>query len=540
MKKKYLLLSTFSGLLLFAGWSTLPIGTLSLISFIPLLFIEYEQLKNKKLHSGRTIFKYSYLSFFIWNLLSTWWIYFATPFGAAAAVILNSLFYTVVFWIYHITRKHLGNRIGDIAFITYWIAFEYIYLNGEISWVWLILGNTFANTPQLVQWYEYTGTLGGSLWILLTNIFIFRTLECIISDNKCKTIKIKYFRIIASISLLFIPIIISLYIFKNYKEQGKTAEFVITQPNIDPYNDKFSGNISPYDQVLLSTETAKPLISDSTEYLIAPETAIPVGIWENQLEKNYYLKPFFELINTFPSLNIVTGATTYINYKNIKKTATARMIINNNDTIFYDAFNTAIHINNKGIETYHKSKLVIGVEMIPYPDKLGFLSSLSIDLGGTSGSLGTQKHRTVFTSFDGKVRPGVIICYESVYGEFVTEYIKKGANILFIITNDGWWDDTPGYKQHFSFSRLRAIETRRSIARSANTGISGFINQKGEVIKKTNWWKKTAIANSLYLNNKKTFYVKYGDYIGRMALFSTVLILIMLFVITIIKKQNKQ
>jgi apolipoprotein N-acyltransferase len=97
---------------------------------------------------------------------------------------------------------------------------------------------------------------------------------------------------------------------------------------------------------------------------------------------------------------------------------------------------------------------------------------------------------------------------------------------MFVITNDGWWEDTPGYKQHLSFSKLRAIETRRSIARSANTGISAFINQKGEILKSTNWWEQAVIKSKLYLNNKQTFYTKHGDMIGRIASFLAVLMLL--------------
>jgi len=165
--------------------------------------------------------------------------------------------------------------------------------------------------------------------------------------------------------------------------------------------------------------------------------------------------------------------------------------------------------------------------MLPYPEYLGFLNKIAIDLGGTTGSLGTQKERSVFKNKLNKAVVGPVICYESIYGQFVTGYIKKGANCLFVITNDGWWGDTPGYVQHLSYSSLRAIETRRSIARSANTGISCFINQRGDILQKTKYWTADAIKAKINLNNNITFYVKYGDYIGRVAVFVSLLILLM-------------
>jgi apolipoprotein N-acyltransferase len=126
------------------------------------------------------------------------------------------------------------------------------------------------------------------------------------------------------------------------------------------------------------------------------------------------------------------------------------------------------------------------------------------------------------------VRVATVICYESVYGEFVTGYVKKGANLIFVLTNDGWWGDTPGYHQHNAFSSIRAIETRRSVARSANTGISSFINQRGEVLQKLSWWQRGAIKDTINANDSITFYVKYGDYIGRVARFFSLLVVLLL------------
>ncbi|MCK5169803.1 MAG: apolipoprotein N-acyltransferase, partial [Bacteroidales bacterium] len=122
------------------------------------------------------------------------------------------------------------------------------------------------------------------------------------------------------------------------------------------------------------------------------------------------------------------------------------------------------------------------------------------------------------------------------YGEFVTDYIKNGADFIFVITNDGWWGNTAGYKQHLNYSQLRAIETRRSIARSANTGISAFINQRGEILSRTQWWVRDAIKDTIKANTELTFYVKYGDYIGRLAGFLAIFIFLYAFVQSILNK----
>jgi len=131
-----------------------------------------------------------------------------------------------------------------------------------------------------------------------------------------------------------------------------------------------------------------------------------------------------------------------------------------------------------------------------------------------------------------------IICYESVYGEFVIKRIREGANIIFVITNDGWWGNTPGHRQHFLFSVLRAIETRRSIARSANTGISAFINQRGDVFQRTGYWEPAVISQQINANDKLTYYVKNGDYIARVSVFISVLVLLIAFVQGFLRKRK--
>ena len=86
-----------------------------------------------------------------------------------------------------------------------------------------------------------------------------------------------------------------------------------------------------------------------------------------------------------------------------------------------------------------------------------------------------------------------------------------------IIANDGWWGDTPGYKHLFSISRLRAVEHRRAIARSANTGKSGFISARGDVGETLGWEQRGVITAEVPLNSELTFYTRYGDYLARIS-----------------------
>jgi len=163
---------------------------------------------------------------------------------------------------------------------------------------------------------------------------------------------------------------------------------------------------------------------------------------------------------------------------------------------------------------------------------------LTVRLGGTFRGWGTQDYRATFVSPQDSIRIAPVICWESVFGDYVTDYIKNGANFIFVITNDGWWGNTPGHHQHNALSCVRAVETRRSIARSANTGISCFINQRGDVLQKLGWWKRGAIKGKINANDKLTFYVRHGDYIARTTRFFA--LLVVLFVIVRILSGKKK
>ena len=285
---------------------------------------------------------------------------------------------------------------------------------------------------------------------------------------------------------------------------------------------------------------ARKKITPSTKYVVAPETAIPRGSREVEFEDSYGIIEIRKFIQEFPQVKFIIGISSYIDYgsiENEKPTATARKSVLNNE--WYDAFNTAILIDNSTpeIQTYHKSKLVLGVEKLPYPALFAPLEKFAIDLGGTFGSVGVEKE--AHNLIDNETHIAPVICYESIYGDYVASYVKKGANLIFIITNDGWWEDTPGYKQHLSYARLRAIETRRSIARSANTGTSCFINQRGDITYATKWWEPEVINSTINANEKLTFYTQNGDLLGRIAAAISVLLLLWSWTIKIKKKLTK-
>ena len=174
---KNILYSILSGLLLAFSWPN--IGNLTyliFIAFVPILFLTNKIVNSNISAKSKRIFLYSFLTFFIFNILTTYWIFHATLFGAISAFIINSLLMSFVFFASFKMGCFRKNNFGTILFIVTWIAMEYLHLNWDLSWPWLILGNVFASTTYLIQWYEFTGVLGGTLLILLINILFLKAI----------------------------------------------------------------------------------------------------------------------------------------------------------------------------------------------------------------------------------------------------------------------------------------------------------------------------------------------------------------------------
>jgi apolipoprotein N-acyltransferase len=516
----YLFLSLSSALLLWLAWPPHHLGWISFIAWVPLLFLLRlinAQSSRKSLYR----FMYTFIALVTWNLLCTYWIKNASVFGAiAAAVIVNGLLMPLPLMLYQWLTRKINPRFHLWCFVAPWLLFEFFHLNWELAWPWLTLGNAFANNLSWIEWYEYTGVLGGSFWILTVNYLIYRLL---VQLNEF-TVKEKLTQTSIIMLSVCLPFLLSYVVWRNYllhdAANTKQVQVVIVQPNHDPYHEKFEQppNLLVNEMLQLSLQQ----VDSETQYLILPETALTDGIVENDNSNtSQSIQQLKTLLEKLPRLNIISGADSYLFYQD-KASATARY--SKRGKQWYDVFNTALQLNHgDSVQFYHKSKLVPGVERMPYPQIFGFLENFAIELGGTSGSLGAQDEAGVFTGLN-TVAP--VICYESIFGNYVADYVRKGAEFICIITNDGWWGNTEGYMQHCAYASLRAIETRRAIARSANTGISCFIDATGQRSQATDWWEPAVIKGKIKPDSILTFYVRFGDYIGWLALLATIALLI--------------
>ena len=525
-------LAILSGFLLSLPWMGIAPGWVLLFAFVPLLFVEEFLSSQKEKFPPFAFWGYAFLSFLVWNALSTWWIMYAAVFGMVLIVTLNAMLMATIWWLFHLMKRFFNAGLGNFSLVVFWLAFENLHFHWEIAWPWLSLGNGFANQVTMIQWYEYTGVLGGSLWVLVMNLLLFKALKYSFPRFLLPSIPVYFLFIL----LLIIPISISKHRYNHYSEKGKSYNVVVLQPNIDPYSEKFKKGTS---QELLQSllQLADSLITDSTDYVVGPETALQ-PMWQNDsLIDNSQIAPFVQRVKRHPNLNFVLGAMTKKTFKPTDALPESARKFKDRD-LYYDVYNSALQINGEGpIQIYHKSVLVSGVEKMPFSKYFSFVERYFVDLGGTTGSLGKQDEPSVFTGNSG-LEVGPVICFESAFGQYVSKFARKGAQLIFVITNDGWWKNSPGYKQHCSYARLRAVETRRSIARSANTGVSAFINQRGDIKKASVHGTKKVLDGRLRANNEITFYVQYGDYLGRVSSFISVLLLLYYFTQSRIRKTS--
>jgi len=437
------------------------------------------------------------------------------PFGLAA------LLMAIAFRGYAQLRKRYSIGGSLAGLVCFWIGYEYVHQTWELAFPWMTLGNGFANAHQLAQWYEYTGVYGGTLWIWLCNITLFLMLrrkyilqEPVIAKN----------RIIGFAALILVPCTISLIRYFTYEEQVSPSNVVVVQPNINPYA-KWSMPIS--EQVEQLIELSRSKAQSNTEFFIWPESAIPErppGVNEDEIRSNNSYLAIREFLGDYLNANVLSGIESMQLYDSLN-TPSARKFADVNK--YFDVFNAAVLIDNSSkVQFYHKSKLVPGVEQTPFTS-LSFLKPLFAAFGGSTGSYGWQEHPTVFYS-QGGIGAAPVICYESIWGNYVAEYVKQGAQFIAIVTNDGWWGNTSGKSQHLAYAKLRAIENRRWVARSANTGISAFINQRGDIVAQTNWWEPAALKADINLNEKITFYTATGDYLAYAACIGCLVYLVLL------------
>jgi apolipoprotein N-acyltransferase len=488
------LLSLAGGLLSALAWFPCCSGLVLLISFIPLFLIARTAIPEESRYGERLMFIRLLPGFAMFNIVSIAWIRIAGIPLLITAITANTFLMTFTFWLAWLVKRRAGTITGNASFIVFWLTME--LLTNHVSWFspWLNLGNGLAKNTAVIQWYEFTGVAGGTLWILVTNMLL---ASIIASANRINVTRKITVLASTAITLLIIPVALSHLTEKRVTEPSlPPMEVIVIQPNIDPYSEKFSSPTG--DQIQKVVALAASAITPRTRWIIAPETIIPETVLLHNADTNRHIASIITFLQTHPEALFIAGAVTSTGENSLH--------------------NSAILISSGGTgDIYHKSKLVPGIEG-SFTGVIKILQYLFPDLGGTSGGYTGQAMPRLLHAPDGSNAAAPIICFESAFGGYVAQFVRQGATFLAIITNDGWWRGTMGYYQHLNFSRLRAIENRRPVARAANTGVSALIDIRGNITESVPWWTEGTLLSTVTPHNKITFYTLYGDLIMRTAL----------------------
>lgn len=506
-------------------WLVPHTGWLALVGFLPLLLADdlADHLKVRR------FWIYHYSAFVLWNALTTFWVWNATAGGAIFAILANALQMSLIWGIFRFSKKRLDGALPYLFLAVMWIAWERAYFSAQISWPWLTLGNAFARTTHAVQWYSVTGSLGGSLWIWAVNLGLFGMLSALSEGRWNLWNRVARCVSVLSLALVAIaPAVVSLVMYSSYEERSEAGmNVLIGQPNFDPY-EKFT-SMKQAEQTAVLLDVFEESIDPSVDLLLAPET-FTGDIFLDHAGNSPTVLSFKDFLSSHEGASLIFGASTYdVFYQHSSPDILARPY---GEATWLESHNSAVAMDSQGVgDIYHKSKLVVGTELTPYPKLFVPLDNWLGKMLGTGGLMGRCIGQDGVSLLDVKGTPvGCAVCYESVYGEYCTGYVRKGAKLMTVITNDAWWGNTPGYKQHLSYSRLRAIELRRDIARCGNTGISAIIDQKGDIVSSTPWWTRTSLKGEVNLNSEETFFVRNGDIPGRICTLAFLLLAALLLV----------
>ena len=512
-RRKDRILLILSGILMGVAFPPFPFP-LTLFLFVGLIPYLYVIQKKKTLAE---INRASYLTFFIFSIITIYWVGSwqkeSDPFlmiAGGTLLFFEPILFLIPSTLFYLARKSFSENIALLLFPFFWACYEYLFMLTDISFPWLTLGHGLAEFVPFIQIADIVGAVGLSIIVIYLNIFLFKSF---ISFKK----SYKKFKINLSIAVLLFALVLGygLYRIESFHISQKKIRVGLIQPNLDPW-DKW--NITNLNKLIRSyIDLSKEAVNKGARLIIWPETALPVfltdGSHNAELDSIYYflIKNNVYLMTGMPDIKYYyPGEKIPENVKNNK--------IGNT---YYATYNGILLLspNSRYIQHYGKMKLVPFGEKVPFVNQLPFLGKLiNWSVGISSWNVGrdtvnfeipnlTESDNSSQTK--DSISINGLVCYESVFPYFVTNFVQRGAKLIAVVTNDSWYGKSSGPYQHKEISVLRAVENRRTVIRAANGGISCIINPLGETDLESKLFVKDVLVGDAYLESSKTFFTKY-------------------------------
>ncbi len=520
-------LTLLSGILLGCSYPPFQFGYLATIALVPWLSTaERDGLRYRRW------LKLTFLMFVVASAIELYWAggAFGSPMRhrrefyflilGGMCIVFNFFAVLVCLSIWFFIRIRVSRPAGFLLMPVFWVAGEYIQTHVDVLIPWSALGNAFTYTPVPAQIAAFGGVALLSFWALLLNVLV---LALALTFRKEKT------PVPASGRRIFL-LILWLVVFAtphyfgwrelHHTDDGSTPlnDFVkmsVVQPNVNAYEKWHTPGAMEVGKLIGMTRTASS--EHIPDCVIWPESAIPLFILDP--ENDSLLQALHRMVDSL-GIICITGYDDKRFYGPGEALTMSRKLAQ--DGRAYRIYNGAMVLtpDEKDVMKYYKIILVPFTESIPYASSLPFvnLDFLRLNLGFDDCAPGTDT-----TVFPLRVRPGktirasALICYESAFPEFTSQFAKKGADIIIVITNDSWWGNTSGPYQHERFAVLRAIENRRWVVQCANGGISAFVDPYGRVAAETEMFREGILTWPVSIGQAEgnTFFTLHGDWLGR-------------------------
>jgi apolipoprotein N-acyltransferase len=479
----------------------------SWIAFVPLF---YAVLSKSNLAHPKAVLRSTlaaYVMGFLWFTGNCYWIYQTMlyfgglpPLTSAGILVAYSLaqalyFAALGFLLSATAKASRGPGFALLAAPFFWVGLE--LLSSHLFKVpWDLLGYSQIDNFLLTSMAPYTGVYGITFVLVAGNALL--TWGIVAERVKHR-------------SVIVISGLVTVVVLQNGDHFAPPpapapATAVLLQQNLNVNQDN-SWPGSEYDQHLsqftkLSTRTCGPYLAGVLElnaYPVTPDCPVPpavadVIVWPESPAPFVDKDP--RLLSSLRSLALSMRAPAIVGVTSLDPNSGRS-----------DMYNSALFIGADGALSgrYDKIHLVPWGEYIPYKEFFSFAKNLTQEAGDM-----THGWRRVVFSSDGR-RFGVFICYEEIFGDEIRLFVKRGAEVLVNISNDGWYGDTCAPWQTLNMSRMRAVENRRWLLRDTNTGITTIIDPYGRLTASVPRHILTSLAGKYGYRSDMTFYTLHGD-----------------------------
>lgn len=508
MKVKILdiLLAISSGAFTAFSFPKFDLSFFAWISLIPLLFVILKKTPKQSFFLGL-------VAGFSFNAILIYWIpsvpahYGNLSTGVSIIIYIILVLLLALFWaFFSLISAKIRQSYPKYIFFLFpfiWVSFEYILTHILTGFPWGLIGTSQYLNIYLIQLASITGVYGLSfVLVLFQSMFLY---------SMIKRKKAPFLIVLIFTLLIHFGGFLSLGK-KSPSDNSFTASVIQGNVSSDIYWDQISTQ-EIWNLFSQHLELSRRAYERGARLIIWPEFSVPLCFsCDNRLYKDFK-ENLFQFVQ-------ITRST---------------LLLGSNETSGPPSdkryYNTALCLKpDLSMTQYYKMHLVPFGEYTPYKKIFFFIEKMTHAIGDITP--GTQYYLHLFDN----IRFGCPICFEIIFPDLVRKFVKKGANFLVTITNDGWYGRSSAPYQHFSMAVLRAVENRRYLLRAATTGISGIIDPYGRILSKSELMTRAYLTGNITPYQTLTFYSKYGDVLPYVSLTLAAIFLIL----TMVKRYDER